>query len=32
MVMKTADDDDTSIDYSKISDVKDIVDLDDMGE
>jgi hypothetical protein len=32
MSMKTADDDDTGVDYSKISDVQDIVDLDDMGE
>ena len=32
MMMKTADDNDTGVDYSKISDVKDIVDLDDMGE
>ncbi|HPJ76197.1 MAG TPA: DNA-directed RNA polymerase subunit beta, partial [Clostridia bacterium] len=32
MVLKDADEDDTSTDYSKISNVKDIVDLDDMGE
>ncbi|HNZ41232.1 MAG TPA: DNA-directed RNA polymerase subunit beta, partial [Clostridia bacterium] len=32
MMMKTADDNDTGVDYSKISDVQDIVDLDDMGE